>query len=457
MWRFAVGAAAVCTVGFALLRRSERPATAKISGSTARRRKSRKTGPAGAAGKRRRRRRRRRRSGYLEHDAAAWLERCAKVRGYSGASGEEGGQEEEGEDDDGDDDAPPTLIFVAGDKSQVGKSSTCLGLVGALHERLGVRARHLAYIKPATQCEGVQLISEYCAARGIACEGIGPVVFFSGFTRSFLAGEQGTSEELLRRIQDAVRALGRGKKVVIVDGVGYPAVGSICGISNAAVAKALGCPVLIVGKKGVGDAVDSFNLNASFFEARGVPVLGGLFNRLPADGYYSLEKCKQAVTSYFEQYRPTQIPFGFVPEVPALAAAAAAVAEKEKEEVNTADDENSNDNNNNNSVATMEGKAGALIDVFWEHVDVRRLLRVAEEKCLDIRNAGGVVVVAAEATTKATATAQAPIVIARSPQVTAAALSSAAAFGNSRRSRPKPKSRAEVFQAEQQKGAQATK
>ena len=55
---------------------------------------------------------------------------------------------------------------------------------------------------------------------------------------------------------------------------------------------------LLVGKKGVGDAVDSFNLNACFFESQ-EPVLGGVLNRLPSDakGYYSLEKCKRAVTA----------------------------------------------------------------------------------------------------------------------------------------------------------------
>ena len=47
-----------------------------------------------------------------------------------------------------------------------------------------------------------------------------------------------------------------------VSGVGYPAVGSICGISNADAAKALHASVLLVGKSGVGDAVDSFNLNS---------------------------------------------------------------------------------------------------------------------------------------------------------------------------------------------------
>ena len=54
-----------------------------------------------------------------------------------------------------------------------------------------------------------------------------------------------------------------------MDGVGYPSVGSICNLSNAHIAKALDCPVLLVGKAGVGDAVDSFNMNARFFESYG--------------------------------------------------------------------------------------------------------------------------------------------------------------------------------------------
>ena len=58
-----------------------------------------------------------------------------------------------------------------------------------------------------------------------------------------------------------------------------PAVGSICGTSNAAVARALGAPVLLVGRKGVGDAVDSYNLNSTFFRTNGCRVLGAVFNR----------------------------------------------------------------------------------------------------------------------------------------------------------------------------------
>ena len=111
----------------------------------------------------------------------------------------------------------------------------CLGLLGSLLDHHNFLPEEIAYIKPCTQCEKPQLISQYCEARGIDCVSIGPVVFYSGFTRSFLAGEQGTSTDLIqsavKSVQDLMKT--KNRKVVIVDGVGYPAVGSICGISNA--------------------------------------------------------------------------------------------------------------------------------------------------------------------------------------------------------------------------------
>ncbi|CAM9943513.1 unnamed protein product [Scytosiphon promiscuus] len=228
------------------------------------------------------------------------------------------------------------LIFIAGDRSQVGKSSTCLGLLGALLRQPGLGPGDLAYIKPATQCEKPQLVTEWCEAKGVACRGIGPVVFYKGFTREFLKGGAGTSEDLLQEIRDAVEELSFGRKVVVVDGVGYPAVGSICGVSNGDVAAALKAPVLLVGKSGVGDAVDSYNLNACFFEARGVRVLGGVFNRISTTGYYSVERCREAVTSYFSQANPNALPYGFVPEIAALKTSKAGAAAEKTAEISPA-------------------------------------------------------------------------------------------------------------------------
>ena len=235
-------------------------------------------------------------------------------------------------------DEPATRLFIAGDRSQVGKSSICLGLLGALLNSGKYKPSDLAYIKPATQCEQTQLVEEYCKHKGIAdCVAVGPIVYYKGFTRAFLKGETGeTSEQLLQKASDAVDKLALNKKVVIIDGVGYPAVGSITGTDNASVARVCGqsfslpntttatneerspVPVLLVGKSGVGDAVDSFNINATYFIHRDVPVIGAVFNKLSLDGFYSLSNCKEAIDMYFNQSQPDRQAFGYIPEISSL-------------------------------------------------------------------------------------------------------------------------------------------
>lgn len=209
------------------------------------------------------------------------------------------------------------MLFIGGDKSAVGKSTTCLCLLASLLSgvagagQTGIarfEPKDLAYIKPVTQCEADTTVTKFCNEVGIECVAIGPVVFFKGFTRSFLAGDsEHTRDEYLEQVRASVAALGLGKRLVLIDGVGYPSVGSICGLSNAEVCHALGQgplrspPVLLVGKPGVGDAIDSYNLNERYFQSFGVTVLGALFNKLNADrdNYYYVDNCRESIELYF--------------------------------------------------------------------------------------------------------------------------------------------------------------
>eukprot|EP01036_Dinobryon_divergens_P022401 gene22402-30652_t len=207
-------------------------------------------------------------------------------------------------------------VFIAGSRSTAGKTSLCLAILKALISRYGVSASMLSYIKPVTQCEAEQPLTRFCSKAGISCVPIGPVVFYKGFTRAFLSEETASSTDLLQHVKAAVHEnAGPARRLQLVDGVGYPAVGSICGLSNADVAKTLDIPVLMLGKAGVGDAVDSYNLDTNFFRTSGVSILGGIFNRLPASGFYNIDNCKEAVTAYFRRFRPEEMPYGFVPEV----------------------------------------------------------------------------------------------------------------------------------------------
>ncbi len=279
-------------------------------------------------------------------------------------------------------------IFIAGDRTQVGKSSVCLGILGTLVQKLGYPPSSLAYIKPATQCEETQLVTTFCNKYGIENCPVGPIVYYRGFTRAYLNGETQSSEQLLEKVEQAVQNIGRGKAIIIIDGVGYPSVGSITNTDNASVAIASGydkwqngksikvpCATLIVGKKGVGDAVDSYNMNANYFRMRNVPILGAIFNRLPADGYYSFDNCKVAISSYFRKRFDSGIydsvsarmkeekVFGFVPEVGDIADL------QDKAHLQQKKEEKSHD------LAIHHAKI--FIEIFSRHVDVQEILRRA--------------------------------------------------------------------------------
>jgi len=79
-------------------------------------------------------------------------------------------------------------LFVSGSRSQVGKSSVCVGILHSLLS-LGYAPSEISYIKPATQCEEPQPVQTFCERVGIDNRPIGPIVYYKGFTRSFLAGE----------------------------------------------------------------------------------------------------------------------------------------------------------------------------------------------------------------------------------------------------------------------------
>lgn len=207
-------------------------------------------------------------------------------------------------------------LLVAGDKSTSGKSTCSLGLLAALLEA-GIPPSDIAYIKPVTQCVSSTLTARFCQDRGIAYEHIGPLVFYHGCTRSYLDAPDAS---LPAKCAAAVDRISEGKRVTIIDGVGYPSVGSIVGCSSAEIAISCRSPVLLIGRPGVGDAIDSFNLCASYFENQRIPVLGAIFNRLSEKGFYSLDMCAEYHAKYFAANRPKQRVYGLLPVDEKLAA-----------------------------------------------------------------------------------------------------------------------------------------
>lgn len=212
--------------------------------------------------------------------------------------------------------APATRLFVAGGATHAGKSTICLGILQAAVEKYG--PNQVAYVKAATQDEREDTVSRWCAANkveyrsGKHC----PIVYYAGFTRAFLDGSAGTSQQWLDRAASVVEGLAATRKFVLIDGVGFPAVGSVCGTSNADVARRLEAPVVLIVKSGVGGAIDEASYGTAFFGARDVPVLGVVLNRSAATGFYSRDKVLAPVHSYFASTRLAL--YGIVPDEPSL-------------------------------------------------------------------------------------------------------------------------------------------
>jgi hypothetical protein len=86
----------------------------------------------------------------------------------------------------------------------------------------GYSGNELAYIKPCTQCEDIQLVSKYCEQNSIEHRGLGPIVFYEGYTQECIDGSNpgDTIQSRHDLIYSAVAKIAENKKLVLVDGVG---------------------------------------------------------------------------------------------------------------------------------------------------------------------------------------------------------------------------------------------
>ncbi|GMH50932.1 hypothetical protein TrRE_jg10303, partial [Triparma retinervis] len=187
-----------------------------------------------------------------------------------------------------------TRIYVTGGSSHAGKSTFTLLLLSALLKLKICEPSEVGYVKPTTQCEKKSITTIWCESNGVKTIP-SPVVYFKGFTRSYLNGETGPSSDSHSSISSAISSAFRSVKYLIIDGVGYPAVGSITGTSNASVASTLRAPAIVVSPTGVGNAVDTYDYCRSYMLFNGAAVLGGVVNGVEREGFYDLKSVREYV------------------------------------------------------------------------------------------------------------------------------------------------------------------
>lgn len=177
-------------------------------------------------------------------------------------------------------------VFVAATRQNDGKTTTSLGLFGAL-KSLG---KDVSYIKPVAQRivkmdneievdEDTFLLNSVYDVK-IPLSAMSPVAVDSAFTRNYLEH----SAEMHPKIQNAIcRAFDRvayGKDIVIIEGSGHAGVGSVFQSSNADNAAMLGAKAIIVASGGIGKPVDEIALNKALFDSKGVQCVGAILNKV---------------------------------------------------------------------------------------------------------------------------------------------------------------------------------
>ena len=88
---------------------------------------------------------------------------------------------------------------------------------------------------------------------------------------------------MVKKIQDAFDRVAWEKDFVLCEGSGHAGVGAVFDLSNAQVAKHLGCKVIIVSRGGIGKPIDEVALNQALFEKEGVEIIGVIINKVLED------------------------------------------------------------------------------------------------------------------------------------------------------------------------------
>jgi len=177
-------------------------------------------------------------------------------------------------------------VFIAATRQNDGKTTTSLGLIAALQQYFP----RIGYIKPVGQ-RFVEVAEHKIDEDTVLMDSVyqlncplvdmSPIAVEPDFTRKYLQASNNAA--LVKRIQDAFDRVAWEKEFVLCEGSGHAGVGSVFDLSNAQVAKHLGCKVVIVSQGGIGKPIDEVSLNQALFEKEGVEIIGVILNKVHGD------------------------------------------------------------------------------------------------------------------------------------------------------------------------------
>lgn len=174
-------------------------------------------------------------------------------------------------------------VFIAATRQHDGKTTTSLGLIAALQKKFA----RIGYIKPVGQ-RFVEVAEQKIDEDTVLMDSVyslncplvdmSPIAVEPDFTRKYL--QAANNDTLIKKIQDAFDRVAWEKEFVLCEGSGHAGVGAVFDLSNAQVAKHLGCKAIIVSRGGIGKPIDEVALNQALFEKEGVEIIGVIINKV---------------------------------------------------------------------------------------------------------------------------------------------------------------------------------
>lgn len=226
-------------------------------------------------------------------------------------------------------------IFVAATKQHVGKTTTSLALMSGLQKRFD----KVGFIKPVGQQhvkvhskalgmeirvdKDICLLKEQFHLDHIDYQHMSPVIIPRGYTKRYLDGEISHGQEVAD-IEESFRNVNEASDIVLCEGTGHCAVGSIVNVNNANVASLLGADMVLIANGGLGSAFDELELNRVLCEHYGVKIAGVVVNKVRADKY---DQTKHYMSKALMKYWGVPL-LGCIPDRPFLGCPALADLER---------------------------------------------------------------------------------------------------------------------------------
>jgi BioD-like phosphotransacetylase family protein len=210
----------------------------------------------------------------------------------------------------------------------------------ALVSGLNKRFNKVGFMKPVGQVcleveyegETIQvdkdavLVKEHFHLDHLKYTNVSPVLIPRGYTRNYLDGKISYSDQKTI-VQKAYQETYDASDIVLCEGTGHTAVGSIVHASNAQVASWLDAKMVLVANGGLGNTFDELELNKALCDREGVEVCGVIVNKVQPD---KLDQTREYITKALDMHwGQDAVPLvGCIPDRPFLGCPALADFER---------------------------------------------------------------------------------------------------------------------------------